>query len=578
MLVIVLVALQSASAGAADRAFSIRFSANDTGNITIAANTLLTCPAAASGCAAAQAGGATNNNSFTMAYVDVDSDSTTFDSSQSDLVLPTGATVLFAGLYWGGDTSAGAAGGVAAPAAASRGSVKFAPPGAAYSTVTASTLDASSANATRYQGFANVTSMVQAAGAGTYTVANVQAGTGQDRYAGWGLVVAYHDPTQPPRNLTVFDGLTTVSSANPTVDIPVSGFVTPASGPVNTSLGFIGWEGDRGSTGDSASLNSTKLTDAANPTSNFFNSSIANFGVNVSTRNPNYVNQLGYDADLVNANGILGNSATSATIHLTTGGETYLPGVVTFATELFAPHLTPAKTATDVNGGAVEQGDTIEYDISATNTGQDSATGVKVTDPIPDHTTYVPGSLQIVSSPGGIAGAKTDATGDDQADGSSAGVTFRVGTGANATSGGTIAPGQSYEVRFRVTIDSPTADGTLIQNTASNTYAALSNPGFDLADASSPPDAAHARLARPGDREDRRRRVRERRLVVVHARGLEHRLERERGPGDGHRHRAGDAPGQRPPPARAGRAALCPRPSRAPARMLSQRARRSPAS
>ena len=140
-----------------------------------------------------------------------------------------------------------------------------------------------------------------------------------------------------------------------------------------------------------------------------------------------------------------------------------------------------------MNGGAVEQGDTIEYDISATNTGQDSATGVKVTDPIPDHTTYVPGSLQIVSSPGGIAGAKTDATGDDQADGSSAGVTFRVGTGANATSGGTIAPGQSYEVRFRVTIDSPTADGTLIQNTASNTYAALSNPGFDLADASSPP-------------------------------------------------------------------------------------------
>ena len=44
--------------------------------------------------------------------------------------------------------------------------------------------------------------MVQAAGAGTYAVGNVQAGTGGDRYAGWTLVVAYEDPSQPPRNLT----------------------------------------------------------------------------------------------------------------------------------------------------------------------------------------------------------------------------------------------------------------------------------------------------------------------------------------------------------------------------------------
>ena len=51
-----------------------------------------------------------------------------------------------------------------------------------------------------------------AAGAGTYSVANVQAGTGGDRYAGWTLVVAYEDLTQPPRNLTVDDGFITVSS------------------------------------------------------------------------------------------------------------------------------------------------------------------------------------------------------------------------------------------------------------------------------------------------------------------------------------------------------------------------------
>ena len=108
----------------------------------------------------------------------------------------------------------------------------------------------------------------------------------------------------------MFDGLGTVSGATPTLDIPVSGFVDPSSGPVNTSLGFIAWEGDRGSTGDSAVLNATTLSDATNPANNFFNSSISAFGSNVTTKNPNYVNQLGYDADIVNASGILANSAS----------------------------------------------------------------------------------------------------------------------------------------------------------------------------------------------------------------------------------------------------------------------------
>ena len=44
-----------------------------------------------------------------------------------------------------------------------------------------------------YQQYENVTAAVKAAGSGVYTVADVQAGTGQDRYAGWSLVVAYED-------------------------------------------------------------------------------------------------------------------------------------------------------------------------------------------------------------------------------------------------------------------------------------------------------------------------------------------------------------------------------------------------
>ena len=60
---------------------------------------------------------AADNNDFDMSYVDVDGESTTFNSSRATLALPAGSTVLFAGLYWAGDTSAGDDG-QAAPAPA----------------------------------------------------------------------------------------------------------------------------------------------------------------------------------------------------------------------------------------------------------------------------------------------------------------------------------------------------------------------------------------------------------------------------------------------------------------------------
>ena len=47
-------------------------------------------------------------------YVDVDADATTFDSSSATVALPAGSTVLWAGLYWAGDTTAGTGGEVAA--------------------------------------------------------------------------------------------------------------------------------------------------------------------------------------------------------------------------------------------------------------------------------------------------------------------------------------------------------------------------------------------------------------------------------------------------------------------------------
>ncbi len=108
----------------------------------------------------------------------------------------------------------------------------------------------------------------------------------------------------------------------------------------------------------------------------------------------------------------LKTNATSATIRLTsnTGGETYYPGVVTFATELYAPNLVATKSAEvvtkasgNIQSGVPEPGDT----ITGRNTGADDAVGAVLTDAIPVGTTYVPGSLRV----GGTA--RTDATGDD---------------------------------------------------------------------------------------------------------------------------------------------------------------------
>jgi hypothetical protein len=108
-----LVLLLLAAPARADRPLTTRFSADDTGNITFAANTLMVCPPTAP-CAAARNGAAVatgqdstlNNNQYLMQYVNlapgtVPGSGASFDSSSATLSLPSTATVLFAGLYWG---------------------------------------------------------------------------------------------------------------------------------------------------------------------------------------------------------------------------------------------------------------------------------------------------------------------------------------------------------------------------------------------------------------------------------------------------------------------------------------------
>jgi uncharacterized repeat protein (TIGR01451 family) len=489
--VMVLATVLWSSASHAQRTFAQRYTTNAPGDIVLVGNTLTTCNSTSGNnfgqCANAQSGSATTvsplNNSFTIVNIDIDGDGTTFNSSSANLNLPGGSTVLFAGLYWGGNSNN-----------AARNQIRFRTPAGAYTTITASQLDNVG---NQYQGFANVTSQVATGGNGTYFGANVQTAVNTTgSYAGWSLVVVYQNSALPTRNLVVYDGYQRVQSSAPTVDINLSGFVTPATGTVASRIGTVAYEGDRSSTEGTAGLSFgpstaslSPVSNAVNPQNDYYNSTISQDGVSITSRSPSYNNTLGFDIDRSIPNTPLPNGATTATVRISATTETVDLGVVTLATDIFIPDIKSSllKSGADVNGGALLPGDEIEYTINFTNSGQDGATQMVVTDNIPANTTYVPNSLNIVSSPGGIAGPKSDTGGNDQAEyiaAAPARVVFRVGSGANATAGGLVSPTQSVSVRFRVRVNAATPGDTQISNQAQVDFRAqtLNTAITDLSD------------------------------------------------------------------------------------------------
>jgi large repetitive protein len=469
-----------ASPALADRAFTARFSTNANGDIAIVGNTLETCQTSVADCANARAGLGTvlNNNNFSM--VRVNTDSTALDSSSARLSLPAGARVLFAGLYYGSRTNSGT-GGKSAPDSTPAGlsKVDLKPPGASGFDHLTAAVDMSTDVTGAYAAFVDVTARVQRAGSGVYTVANVQSATGEDRYAGWALVVAYEAAGEPPRNLSVFDGLQSVTQGKPAVTIPVSGFQTPLSGPVRTKLGFVAYEGDRGISGDSATLDGKVLSDGLNAGNNFFNSVISNDGRYFTDKTPDYVNQLGFDAKRIGIDGLLANGATSATIGLKTSSDQYLPQVITFATDLYAPVIRATKTVANLThpDGPTRAGDRLRYSVTFANEGLEAATNFVATDKIPPDTTYVAGSLRIPTAPASAA-TPTDVVGDDQGeyDAGASTVRFFLGSGAAAGHGGAMAvsgtPGDTAQISFEVRVDDNLTAEHEIKNTAQATFIA----------------------------------------------------------------------------------------------------------
>jgi uncharacterized repeat protein (TIGR01451 family) len=489
---------------AATRAFTRTFALSAAGDITIAANMSLHCttstvavPNSAGGtttpsapqitaCNNARSNtGGVRNNDVVMVRMDIDSNAATTNSTSAKLILPAGSTVAFAGLYWGAITDN----------ATGRSAVQFATPssGGAYQTVSATVTDDTAA-AGAYQSYANVTNIVSLAGAGTYTVANMATAFGRvNLHAGWSLVVVYENPVEPTRNMVVYDGFLNIGATN--IDIPLAGFITPpAPALVTSKIGLVSYDGDKGALEGAATTGGllfgptittlSPVTNTLNPLLDAHNSTISvNSGTSTAAtysadRSPGFQNTLGFDADLFSPNVQLPNSATSAFVRVSGGtNEVFYPGVITIATTVFVPNIKDSftKTVVDLNGGALVVGDTLEYTLVFTNTGNDAAVNIVLQDAIPSNTSYVTGSIVLSSSSTGMPiGTRTDATSDDSArfDAPNNRVVLNVGRTATATIGGTLNPLDSQTLKFRVTVNANTPSDTTISNQATITFAA----------------------------------------------------------------------------------------------------------
>lgn len=392
--------------------------------------------------------------------------------TSATLTLPQGATVTYARLYWAALKSG----------ASPDTDVVLDWLGGPQQTVVADTTwvvpygFASHPDWYYYQSSGDATDFVATWGAGDFRISDVEAldivGQNIDRvFSAWTLVVFYQDAGSDLRNLALFDSFTPLDPGVPgqgSAQVTLSGFLVPSG--FTARMSAFAYEGDPIYTGDHFTLNGAKLTNALNPAEDFFNSSRSYNGQPVSGTwdVPKLSGQpgsmAGYDLDTVDVTSHLAPGDTSCVVGADSAQDIFfLGGFVTSVASLAPDFHGITKTAVDLNGGAVLPGDAIEYTITAINSGNDAAIDAIVVDVLEPGIALQPGTIEIVK--GGKLGSKTNASGDDEGDYDAATrtITWRVGTGANAVSGGKVGVGEEVVVRFVAKV---TATSGAIENAA----------------------------------------------------------------------------------------------------------------
>lgn len=392
--------------------FTPRFNDMINGDFTMIANNIL------SRTATEDYNGENDNHSFIdNIYVDIDNDNSTFNSSSANFVNPQPQlaclTIKKVYLYWAAADKENEAGEDNQPDW-NFNDIKLMLPGKnTYETLTADEVlyrgrDTHFSN-DPYVCFKDITNLVTNLDSpyGKYQVANIEAKTGfllqhntgnTGTSGGWQIVYIYESPELTSKNVSVFDGYAHITRDLNNYDIGFSGFRTVPSGPVKVNTLIGSFEGDRSLIGDRFQIQNTanNYVDISTPLrdlNNFFNSKITLENTNFTNRNPASLNTLGFDAAVFSLdntnNSIIGNNQTSASIRLTSNQETYGLFLVGLAVEVWAPNLYPIKLSSNTIGNITDTSETVTFDFNFSNTGNDNAVNVVLSETIPTNIEFV---------------------------------------------------------------------------------------------------------------------------------------------------------------------------------------------
>ncbi|MBG43658.1 MAG: hypothetical protein CL530_06785, partial [Aequorivita sp.] len=165
-----------------------------------------------------------------------------------------------------------------------------------------------------FSAYADVTSLVAATGNGTYTFADmdVQGLLSQycgTNFGGWAIYIIYEDPSLLLNQISLFDGLESVSANNNNLSITLTNI--DVSSDILSKIGFLAWEGEAEiANGESLFINGTLISNALNPADNAFNGTNSYIGPPGNTQNYNM------DLDYYDLVGIVNPGDTTILIEL----------------------------------------------------------------------------------------------------------------------------------------------------------------------------------------------------------------------------------------------------------------------
>ncbi|WP_375768270.1 OmpA family protein [Archangium gephyra] len=408
--------------------------------------------------------------------------------SRARLVLPKGARVTYARIYWAATRSNSQKPSDRSPErpddTAELTFLRDVPLGAQETrSLTADVTFTPQYEATRdfqYQASLDVTDFVQKYGPGLYQVGGVDSIDLRGPYffsefmfSAWWMAVFYELDSEPMRDLKLYDGLDAVAGASITVNL--RGFYVPER--VNEAkLGVVAFDGDDYDKGDWLDFNKVRMGNSLNPADNFFNSTRSHQPLAVgSVGTPEAVavsvagdlpqltgtqgSMSGLDLDVVDVS--MAPGTQTAEVKVGTSGDIYwLGGFVSSISTKRPDFRETYKTVENLSrtDGTAQPGDRLRYTITTKNTGDDAAIGTTFLDTLPAQLAYVADSLQVNSR------RVTDRSGDDVGSWDGSTLTVYLGRGASPTQGGEMGIGDSATLQFEALVAAG-ATGT-IENVA----------------------------------------------------------------------------------------------------------------